>query len=67
MKNNKPTLCWDCQRALPKEIDGITCSWAKSLEPVAGWMAEKTTIGRKNQQCDSYIVYSCPLFIADST
>lgn len=63
VKPKKPpkaaTICWDCTK--------LDCSWMKSLEPVAGWDAEKTyhtdKVNGKMKDWLSYCVKSCPGYI----
>ena len=54
----KETLCWQCKKS------GGLCSWSKTLTPVDGWEAEKTS--RKtyaDPNTDSYHVINCPEFV----
>ncbi len=62
-----PTLCFYCQKATTSG-----CSWSKSLKPVKGWRAKKTSVGVRVYQtgvglrtvpADSYDVYRCPEFV----
>lgn len=58
----KPTLCWDCERAIDNN-----CPWVERAEPVDGWTAFKTLV-RTNQQylTDSFHVVACPMFKRDA-
>ena len=53
------TICWDCVK--------LDCSWMQSLEPVAGWDAEKTyhtdKVNGKMKDWLSYCVKSCPGYV----
>ena len=64
-QKNRPTLCWDCQRAGRSE-----CSWdRKEAKPVEGWEAipVKINVGadRRVQNVQTYVVINCPLFIPE--
>lgn len=65
MAQDKPTLCWKCEKACGG------CSWSADFDPVKGWTAKRTIIkGDTNENChrdiESYIVFKCPLFKDDS-
>ena len=58
----KPTLCWDCERAIDNN-----CPWVERAEPVDGWCANKTKIKTNSRYItDSYYVMSCPMFRKDA-
>lgn len=59
-KFSNPTICWDCQKASGR------CSWSRKLEPVEGWDAKPTIIKYAGSREPSYIVRSCPEFVADA-
>lgn len=58
--SKEATICWSCVK--------LDCSWMQSLEPVAGWDAEKTyytdKVHRKSKCWSSYCVKSCPGYVA---
>lgn len=69
-KGNKHTLCWTCQRAVRKEIEGKRCPWSHDFKPVPGWDAElkHKRIGTNVDGAayiDSYYVRACPLYLKD--
>ena len=66
------TLCWSCRNAVGN------CSWSQTgtmggvhriPRPVPGWKAKKTKIKnylRKTEvEQSGYIVFECPLYVAD--
>lgn len=63
----KDTLCWRCGNACGG------CSWSREFEPVKGWKAKATLLGRtrtaggKNKYVKerSYTVKHCPEFVPD--
>lgn len=60
----KGTLCWQCANAVPNEKYG--CKWSKDFEPVEGWNATPTIIGRQNAQLapiPSFEVHECPEYL----
>jgi len=60
----KGTLCWQCANAVPNEKYG--CKWSKDFEPVEGWDATPTIIGRQNAQLapiPSFEVHECPEYL----
>lgn len=62
--NKRPTLCWDCRRAL---ADSEGCSWSRWFEPVEGWEAEPTKMRiMSGNTTDSFIVKQCPKFVRDA-
>lgn len=70
-KGNKHTLCWTCQRAVRKEIEGERCPWSHDFKPVEGWEAEQkhrrvdTRTSGEIIYMDTYNVKSCPLYLED--
>lgn len=38
------------------------CEWSERFEPVEGWVAEPTIIGRYSYTIDSYRIISCPKY-----
>lgn len=63
------SICWDCKNAVQGECSG--CSWSRDFKPVDGWNAVRrdisaASLGRRSTQADreSYVVVSCPKFIA---
>lgn len=61
--NDKPkSICWDCENA----TNANSCSWTESFEPVRGWSAKNTLIGRAGAQTESYCVLECPKFKRNS-
>lgn len=55
IKEQRQTLCWECDRP--------DCPWMQKLEAVPGWTAESTTIkNRERDVVNSYHVISCPMF-----
>ena len=66
----KRTLCWSCQRAVRKEVEGKRCPWSHDFKPVPGWDAEPTkkyAEANKGEAryVDSYHVNACPLYLKD--
>lgn len=58
----KETLCWSCQNF-------AKCSWARGV-PVENWEATPTRFidrckGKEDKIVESYIVHSCPQYLAD--
>lgn len=55
------TLCWDCAKATGG------CSWADSLQPVDGWIAEPTEKSVfRGDPLRSFLVHECPEFKRDA-
>ena len=72
-KGKGQTLCWRCQRAT--NAPGMGCSWSRQVnpEPVEGWEADPTSMAGNHYyykgmalEVQSYVVRSCPLFVADA-
>lgn len=57
----KQTLCWTCQNAVPDSTGELGCSWSRRLKPVEGWTAVETT----NTTTTTYRVIDCPEYIPD--
>lgn len=66
-KSAKDQICFNCQRATGKYINGTICPWAHSLRPVPNWEAEKIIIENEEgyRPYESYDIILCPLFLAD--
>lgn len=67
----KPTICWGCANAVPRNIGEkhYGCEWSESLDPVPGWKvithdAPKTVAGDRFRKGIS--VQRCPKFIPDA-
>ena len=65
MAQDKPTLCWKCERACGG------CSWSADFVPVDGWEAIPTKIAADRgyyveKEINSFIVTNCPLFKDDT-
>lgn len=54
------TLCWMCEKACTKD-----CAWARSFDPVEGWVAIETVVAASNRLLQSYLVLDCPEFVPD--
>lgn len=62
VSSNSKSICWDCENA----TNASECSWAESLEPVLGWYAKKTILGKAVALNGSFYVMNCPKFKRDS-
>ena len=65
MAQDKPTLCWKCEKACGR------CSWSADFIPVDGWDAMPTIVtADRGHSCEreleSFIVKKCPLFNDDT-
>lgn len=65
-----PTLCWTCRNSVPKTVKGeyvCGCSWSVRLEPVKGWVAEKSVKNPRSEshRIETWHVLECPEYKED--
>ena len=58
-----PTLCFDCQNAVPNKTRG--CEWSRYGQPVPGWTAHPTLIRTHDSCPNSFCVVKCPKYDPD--